>query len=158
MGTNFYLRRKLSQDEKQYIINCINNDDWSEVRGCLPEDVHIGKRSGGWKFLWDAHFFRYYKPNKQALFDWLKSGQIIDEYGNEFTFKEFWNTEIRHFLYDGYDIESYYDDNPDEYRLYASMNDISDFTVICPECKNIINKYGEFYIEDLRFTISEDFS
>ena len=158
MGTNFYLRKKLSAKEKEIAKQYIEEDNYEELKNLIPEDIHIGKRSGGWKFLWDAHFFRYYKPNKQALFDWLKSGQIIDEYGNEFTFKEFWNTEIRHFLYDGYDIESYYDDNPDEYRLYASMNDISDFTVICPKCKNIINEYGEFYIDDLRFTVSEDFS
>lgn len=159
MGTNFYLRRKLSQEEKQYIINCINNDDWSEVRGCLPEDVHIGKRSGGWKFLWDAHFFRYYKPNKQALFDWLKSGQIIDEYGEEFTFDQFINDELKGRLDKGWDIESYYIDRPEDkssWYDFSSRNRY--FYQRCPNLNINVNRYGEFYIDGLRFTVSEDFS
>lgn len=159
MGTNFYLRRKLSQEEKQYIINCINNDDWEEVRGCLPEDVHIGKRSGGWKFLWDAHFFRYYKPNKQALFDWLKSGQIIDEYGEKFTFDQFINEEIKGWLDKGWDMESYYESNPTELSSHTYFKSvIRNFTQLYPDFEYEINKYGEFYLDDLRFTVLEDFS
>ena len=159
MGTNFYLRRKLSQDEKQYIINCINNDDWAEVRGCLPEDVHIGKRSGGWKFLWDAHFFKYYKPNKQSLFDWLKSGQIINEYGDKFTFDQFINDELSKCLNKGYDIKSYYESNPDRMSEFIYLRSLIDrFMDLCPDLEYEINKYGEFYIDDLRFTVSEDFS
>ena len=158
MGTNFYLRRKLSQEEKQHIIDNVNNSNWEEVRECLPEDIHIGKRSGGWKFLWDAHYFKYYEPTKPALMEWLKSGEIIDEYGQKFTFDQFINDELDGFLEEGWDIESYYEDHPKEkYHWFDFASRINDFIRKCPDLKVPINKYGEFYIANLRFTVSEDF-
>lgn len=156
MGTNFYLRRKLSQEEKQHIINSINNDNWNEVRDCLPEDIHIGKRSAGWKFLWDAHYFKYFKPSKEALFEWLKSGQIIDEYGRKFTFDQFINDEIVNFINNGYTAESYYKEHPRTLNYYSSI--IDQFKINCSDFKEYINHYGEFFIDNLRFTVSEDFS
>lgn len=159
MGTNFYLRNKLSQKEKEIAKQYIDENKYDEVREMLPNDIHIGKRSYGWKFLWDAHFFKYYKPTKKSLFDWLQSGQIIDEYGDEFTFDQFINDELVGFLDEGYDIESYYEANPKEqYYWYDYKERIDEFIRKSPNTDIDIDKFGEFYIEDLRFTVSEDFS
>ena len=158
MGTNFYLRKKLSAKEKELAKQYIDEDKHDELKQLIPEDIHIGKRSGGWKFLWDAHFFEYFEPTKESLFDWLESGQIIDEYGDEFTFDQFINDELKGWLDKGHDLLSYYDTYPKEkaYLNYESRNRY--FYQRCPDFKEYINDYGEFYIEDLRFTISEDFS
>ena len=91
--------------------------------------------------------------------EWLKSGQIIDEYGQEFTFDQFINEELDGFLDKGYDIESYYEKNPEKkYYWFDFASRINDFTRKYPDSGIEINKYGEFYIADLRFTVSEDFS
>lgn len=156
MGTNFYLRKKLSAQEKELAKQYIDKDKHDELKQLIPEDIHIGKRSGGWKFLWDAHFFEYFEPTKESLLDWLHSGQIIDEYGEEFTFEQFWNDEISGFLDKGYDLESYYEANPED-RYWDFRSAINYFDRRCPNFEGDINNYGEFYIDDLRFSISEDF-
>jgi hypothetical protein len=51
-------------------------------------DEHLGKSSFGWKFT-----FRY-RANYNSIEDVkkkFKSGQIIDEYREEISFKELWN-------------------------------------------------------------------
>ena len=159
MGTNFYLRRKLSQKEKEIAKQYIDEDKYDEIRKMLPEDIHIGKRSYGWKFLWDAHFFEYFEPTKESLFDWLESGQIIDECGDEFTFDQFINDELKGRLDKGWDIESYYIDRPEDkssWYDFSSRNRY--FYQRCPNLNINVNRYGEFYIDGLRFTVSEDFS
>lgn len=50
--------------------------------------VHIGKRSGGWKFCWNFHDNKYYS-NKDELLAFIRSGRIVDEYGTEHEVEEF---------------------------------------------------------------------
>jgi len=50
--------------------------------------VHVGKRSGGWKFCWNFNKDKYYH-NRQSLFDFILKGRIIDEYGTEIPTEEF---------------------------------------------------------------------
>ena len=114
MGTNFYLRKKLSDREKLSAINSIINNDYDSVREILPKDIHIGKRSGGWKFHWDHNYFQYYKPTKESLIEWLHSGIILDEYGEIFTFDQFWNEEVGNCLTKGWDMQSYVDEHGPE--------------------------------------------
>lgn len=156
MGTNFFLRKKLSQEQRNEINKALDVGDFAKARELLPKDIHIGKRSGGWKFLWDAHYFKYFEPSKDALMKWLQSGQILDENGDEFTFDEFINEEIQGFIDKGYDIESYKDDHPDERDFFCYDSRILTFNSKCDYNINI-NQYGEFYIGDFRFTVSEDF-
>ena len=42
--------------------------------------IHIGKRSSGWKFLWNFQEGKFY-TNKEELFKFIRSGRIVDEYG-----------------------------------------------------------------------------
>ena len=44
--------------------------------------VHLGKRSSGWKFLWNFHDNVHY-TNKEELLDYVRTGRIVDEYGME---------------------------------------------------------------------------
>ena len=160
MGTNFYLRQKLSEKDKQIVIGLVKSDEYDKVREMLPKDIHIVKISGGWKFHWDHNYFTFFKPSKESLIEWLKSGQIIDEYGEEFTFDQFWNKEIANFLYKGYDLDSYAKEHPEEHSIYWDIQGRKRKLIEeCPEIKNFeFSPLGELYIDDLRFSIFTDFS
>lgn len=51
-------------------------------------EVHLGKRSMGWKFCWNFHKNKYYS-DKESLESFVRGGRVIDEYGTEFTADEF---------------------------------------------------------------------
>lgn len=50
--------------------------------------VHLGKRSSGWKFCWNFHKDKYYS-NKEELIQFVLSGRVVDEYGEEMDPQEF---------------------------------------------------------------------
>lgn len=50
--------------------------------------VHLGKRSGGWRFCWNFNNNKYYS-NKEELFNFIKSGRVVDEYGKMINPDEF---------------------------------------------------------------------
>lgn len=50
--------------------------------------IHLGKRSGGWKFCWNFHKNKYY-TNKEQLLDFIRKGRVVDEYGVEQNVEEF---------------------------------------------------------------------
>ena len=113
MGTNYYRipteqdiesRKKLLQariltmpvdvnsieQEFRYIAN--PNNEWSLLS---PWDefidgtnVHLGKRSSGWKFCWNFHNNQYY-TNKESLLNFIRTGRVVDEYGEEMNVEEF---------------------------------------------------------------------
>lgn len=157
MGTNFYLKKKLSSNLKEQVKEFLDNDDYESVKDILNfvEPIHIGKRSCGWKFLWNVNNFNYYNPVEKEVYEWLKNnGEIVDEYDNKYNFEDF----IQSIPFDGWDTEAYYKENPTEYRFTYSDSDIMRFIHNC-SISNIpyINNYGEFYIGKLRCTISNNF-
>lgn len=50
--------------------------------------IHLGKRSGGWRFCWNFHEGCYYNT-REGLFAFIRSGRVIDEYGAELDPEEF---------------------------------------------------------------------
>ena len=71
MGTNWYLFNTRAGQEAGF------------------EGMHIGKRSCGWVF----HFQAYPELNIRTVKDWkfhTKMGFIYDEYGDEYTYDKFW--------------------------------------------------------------------
>lgn len=51
-------------------------------------EVHLGKRSMGWKFCWNFHRDKYYH-DKASLEEFVRSGRVVDEYGTEISPDEF---------------------------------------------------------------------
>ena len=149
MGTNYYIKKYMTPEQKKEVIEKINNDQYDEVRNIIAKvkDIHIGKRSGGWKFLWDANDFKYFEPTKESLIEWLKSGQIVDEYDQEFTFDEFWNKKLDGF-WDGYDAITYEKDHPGKNYYRHNIKEFHGIPVTL----------DEFYIDNLRFSIYSDFA
>ncbi len=59
---------------------------WDEFTNGLS--VHLGKRSSGWKFLWNFNNSVHYS-NKGDLLGFIRSGRVVDEYGMEIDPEEF---------------------------------------------------------------------
>lgn len=51
-------------------------------------NIHLGKRSSGWKFCWNFHKDKYYS-NKEELLSFIRSGRVVDEYGDEWNVEDF---------------------------------------------------------------------
>ena len=51
-------------------------------------NIHLGKRSSGWKFCWNFHKDKYYS-NKEELLTFIRSGCVVDEYGDEWNVEDF---------------------------------------------------------------------
>ena len=51
-------------------------------------NIHLGKRSMGWKFCWNFHKDKYY-TNKEELLSFIRSGRVVDEYGAEWDVEDF---------------------------------------------------------------------
>lgn len=111
MGTNYYRIPKASEmDERKFkllesVANIELTADNIERGFCLPKEdsfecesiwevfingtnIHLGKRSGGWKFCWNFHKNKYYS-NKEELLSFIRSGRVVDEYGEEWNVEEF---------------------------------------------------------------------
>ena len=112
MGTNYYRIPTQSEMEtrKAKLIKDIADLDISpsnietEFRQYKSEDswdsesvwdrfiegtsIHLGKRSGGWKFCWNFHKDKYYK-DKESLLNFIRTGRVVDEYGEQIDSQEF---------------------------------------------------------------------
>ena len=59
---------------------------WAEFLNDMK--VHLGKQSSGWKFIWNFHNNHYFS-NKEELFKFIRSGRVVDEYGDLIDNEEF---------------------------------------------------------------------
>ena len=100
-------------------------------------NIHLGKRSIGWKFLWNWNDSKYYKT-KEELFKFIKSGRVVDEYGELMDQEEFIQMALSWGQEDGWDIETYHKENP-ERNVWG-------------HCKH------EEYLDGLRVSTSTEFS
>ena len=120
MGTNFYARIIPSKSRKEKLKkmideNCFDDikdkisdmynlsDQWNENHG----KIHLGKRSGGWKFLFNPNYERYYPLTKEGLLKFLKRDDVII-YTEYFSFRE--NDEYSKYEYVD-DPDSHHDKN-----------------------------------------------
>lgn len=181
MGTNYYARIIPKEEDKQRLIDAINNNQHdiiedlaSELYGNrneysgLGNKIHLGKRSGGWKFLWNPNVvkvwdseacdyaYNYVYPlTKQGITDFCNREDVIitNEYGEQQDPKEFLDMAFNWCIngLDGkeyqtnpkYNAGTYYPDTERE-RLWKELG-------YKPE-------YYNFYSDGLRFATSINFS
>jgi len=110
---------------------------WDEFVDGLK--IHLGKRSGGWKFCWNFHYNKYYS-NKDELFEFIREGRVVDEYGELVDNEEFIEMALD-WCKDGFDNQRYYDEHPNH---RVSWIDYS--------------KYNDEYVDGLRVSNSIEFS
>ena len=134
MGTNFYARHiptEAEYEEMQKKLVERNLDDLRELLDNVQKEYHIGKRSGGWQFLFSPH--QYMRDGYQhgeivspwentlaSLKEYLSRPdvEIYNEYGDKFTPEQFWNEEIGDCLYN--DPERYI--NGEQYDTIERSN------------------------------------
>lgn len=134
MSTNFYLCHVPTVKEHIEMQELLAKKQYEELKNKIEESTHryhIGKRSYGWQFLFEAGtgdlkpdddgYYGLNNPwsnNLQSLKEWLSKSEYIiqDEYGTFFTPEQFWNEEVGKSLYNDPDkyinCEQYYKDKP----------------------------------------------
>lgn len=166
MGTNFMripLASEMDERKLNLMLDVSHLDltpDNIERNFCLPKEdsyecesvwdkflegtnVHLGKRSGGWKFCWNFHNNKYYS-NKEELLSFIRSGRVVDEYGEEQDVEEFIKMALEWGDPDGLVIN-------EEYRNKERMAGRGTFWL-----DN--NKYDDLIIDGLRVSTSTEFS
>ncbi len=164
MGTNYYRIPTVEEMEnkKTKLIRSVANLDISpsniECGFRVPIDdqwgsespwdtfidgtnIHLGKRSGGWKFCWNFHDNKYYS-NKEELLKFIRDGRVVDEYGEEMDVNEFIVMALNWGEPDGLVANA-------EYRKKQRLNGMGSF---------FDNpKYDDLIIDGLRVSTSTDF-
>lgn len=110
MGTNFYARKKPTEKEKATLLkkleDCLEGNEtkenFIEKFEEIFKEIHLGKRSYGWQFLWQSHPELYGDSLSEIMeFILTKGYEIYDEYGGKFTLSEFIEDELGETLYKG---------------------------------------------------------
>lgn len=112
MGTNFYAVlpvKKRTTNKLRELADKLDAGQNVDIEGEMYDinqdlkchEVHLGKRSCGWAFLWDANELKYYEPSLESIKKFIddNNAKIQDEYGVEFTWDQFINDEIKHCLH-----------------------------------------------------------
>ena len=100
---------------------------WDEFIDGLK--IHIGKRSSGWKFLWNFQDGKFY-TNKEELLKFIRSGRIVDEYGELQDTEEFIKMALEWGQPDGYKLnQEYFDEqskDPNHRPIFSDMSNYYD--------------------------------
>lgn len=198
MGTNYYARILPTKERKKEFHNAIEANDYPLVKKLSDElysrieldydtheivggEVHLGKLSHGWKFLWNPNVFvirqghledgptgrRYvqdpsipkylYPLTKQGLHDFIFRDDImvLDEYGEEQNKEEFWKDALEWGQPDGWDAAGY----EKEYKehIYPVTGELVDL-LRQEGYKFTSRSNSDFYSDDLRFAAFTEFS
>ena len=165
MGTNFYRipTHEEMESRKQTLIGFVTNLDlspenieggfktisprkdweWFSPWDMFLEDtsVHLGKRSGGWKFCWNFHKEKYYH-DKESLLEYVRLGRVVDEYGEEQNTEEFITMALEWGQPDGLIVNREYRKNERSKGAGSFFDD---------------PKYDDLIIDGLRVSSSTDF-
>lgn len=82
MGTNYYARTLPTKERKDKFIELINSDKFYDIEAVYQDlyrdsEIHLGKRSAGWKFLFNPNYEKYYPLTKKGLMKYLKQDNVI---------------------------------------------------------------------------------
>lgn len=98
---------KTLQEIKDFIYNDILEEREAEV--------HIGKSSCGWQFLFHLGIRKYtcgQSLKREDIDKWLRSGIIVDEYEDEISADKFW--QLVDTKKDGMNYDEYYKNFPED--------------------------------------------
>ena len=88
-------------------------------------NIHLGKRSGGWKFCWNFHKDKYYS-NKEELIQFVLSGRVVDEYGEQIDSQEFLDMAFAWGEPDGLVADKEYFDSTNHHSWMSNPSDYYD--------------------------------
>lgn len=185
MGTNYYARIIPKEKDKQELKKAIDNNDYYTITKLYNElynelneynhkggEIHLGKASYGWKFLWNSNIhsycdvyydednkfipvYKHWKPyelTKESIREFImrEDVEVYDEYGELENKEDFLKYA---FNKEGLDSYTYHLEYPNEIVWRDSEEALKPFKELgySPE-------YGEFYSDGLRFSTSINFS
>lgn len=200
MGTNFYLRVIPTQKKKDALKKAINNNAFGEIEELTEEMygsldsyyiegnpkfgyMHLGKRSGGWRFLWNPQIYRkWIEPHFEyyTLYDLTAEGitKFLKSFDNAYITSEYGLYDPSLDANEGMmSVDEFMDmalNWGKEYTFDTQYNDMTETTKrsnleyhgLPKETLNMLqNKYGDikegyagdFWIGDLRFSTSNNF-
>ena len=105
--------------------------------------IHLGKRSSGWKFCWNFQDNKFY-TNKEELLKFVRSGRIVDEYGELQNTEEFIKMSLEWGQPDGYVLDDNYIKEQSKLAHYKPFTDMS--------------KYYDKEVDGLRVSSTAEFS
>jgi hypothetical protein len=197
MGTNYYLRIIPSKEKKKELHDAIEANDFSLISRLKTEmydpiqldydnniiggEVHLGKLSRGWKFLWNPNVFvirqghledsptgrryvpdpsipKYFYPlTKKGLHDFIFRDDVLvfDEYGEKQGKKKFWKIALEWGQPDGWDAAGY----EEKYKehIYPVTGELTD--LLRQEGYKFTSfSNSDFYSDGLRFATYTEFS
>lgn len=136
MGTNFYARKIPSKQRKEYLKQIIDEDKFEEIKskvnfmyGSFGVDsgepsggeIHLGKRSAGWKFLWNPNIYRIRNGHSELTDnpDGSRSSRWIPEPDTSYYVYPLTKEGIKSFI-DRPDVEVYdeYDTKQDKEEFF----------------------------------------
>lgn len=100
MGTNYYAYKipAVSDEELDKLEELAKNHDlkgiveWNDRNRFKAEEIHLGKSSCGWQFLFNHNDWKYYGYTQESIIDFMRScDYIADEYGTKISIDEFWD-------------------------------------------------------------------
>ena len=133
MGTNIYARINPPKAEREKFVlkvkAIVDSDElfmFSKLDNLLQEykeeypEVHLGKRSYGWQFLW-APNPKYYDNTIASINKFLRREDVVlyNECGEFLTPEQVWEEYANA---KGYTHESYLQSHPEERRHYTGMS------------------------------------
>lgn len=204
MGTNFYARIIPTEKRKEQIKKAIDNNLYDDIDKLINDtygsphynyesnsyiggNIHLGKQSKGWKFLWNPNWYKlidgHFETTKHDN-GTTSSHFIIDESYNVFKYYNLTKNGIKEFI-NRDDIEIYdeYGEKKDKDIFWRNVlewgeEDGWDYETYCYECDHqrpldhnndytnfleyngfVLNKGKiDFYSDGLLFSTSTDFS
>lgn len=201
MGTNYYARILPTKERKEEIKKAIDTDNFRKIRDLIYETyeshqyayefeefgtqgvIHLGKASGGWKFLWNPNvyvkhnghtekvevepghtIYRFIEEPNSLIYLYPLTREGIREFINKDNVEIFdeYNEkqnkgEFLKFAFnkEGIDSKTYHEKHSKE-RSYVCSSEL--ITLLEKEGINFIS-YGrsDFYSDGLRFATSTDF-
>ena len=144
MGTNYYARILPSKKRKDEIKKAIDDNDFYKIKQLIDQtygkpyrdiysnngysggEIHLGKRSSGWKFLWNPNWYKISKGHieEEVKEDGWKSVHWVNEGFDVFKYYDLTKESIKAFI-DRDDVEIYdeFDEKQDKKEFYEmAMN------------------------------------
>lgn len=155
MGTNFYIRPKIRPSKIEQIKEAVTEENIynGNLNTLLNdfEEIHIGKSSAGWQFLFDHNNWKYYK-DKKSLCQFIKDiiddgGTFVDEYDEPISLNEFW--DLVESKKDGFDNNSYYLYEVERYKKYKENPELFKDDYFKPHYPQ--GYRPEIFVDGLRF-------